>query len=330
MAAIQDESNAGRKISSFKPQYLDKIVFFMQLAGIAHNSKPLCSIKSILLLFYNIIVLSMNAMQLGLLIVTSWLKFSELAYFHQYLDIINRLVTRALIIYMIIRLVVLSRKSLLCSLPRPGHWQLLPETFERQTPLVRKTVFGLWFVVIIFVNVFVKFYFLIKPGGFMDRCKSMPAEQNQTMLIDKKFCYTSLTSLFIIVPSFVGSALVPFYMVLWIGYTQGLFKGVNDAVQNIRNPVDIIYVQKCKVQYATLCTLIEDINQHYGFFIAYYLFSMSFMLFSYGFGTIKALLSGLEIGKNDLATLMGLLTGSIFLFYFSFKLKSEVSVMRTS
>ena len=99
MAAIQDGSNIEKKSSSFKPQYLDKIVLFMQFSGVAHNSKSLCNLKAILLLCYNITVLIMTIMALIQLIIPS--IFNPPAYFHEYLQLFNRLIYRTLNIVII-------------------------------------------------------------------------------------------------------------------------------------------------------------------------------------------------------------------------------------
>ena len=81
-------------------------------------------------------------------------------------------------------------------------------------------------------------------------------------------------------------------------------------------------------KYNVLCGLIEDINKKYGILIAYYLFSATFMLFIYGYKIVKSMLSGYKIYEDNLFTLSMLLIGSVFLFYYSFGLKSEVSITR--
>ena len=112
---------------------------------------------------------------------------------------------------------------------------------------------------------------------------------------------------------------------MWMNYIKKLFRGVNYTLKQLKTPVDIVFLQKCKVQYTILCGLIEDVNKHYRIIIAYYLICMTSDLFTTGFSMFKTLSSGSEFRIEDFLMLLLQVVMTVLLFYFSFGLKSEVS-----
>ena len=143
-------------------------------------------------------------------------------------------------------------------------------------------------------------------------------------------CYFAWAMKLLIIPSLLGIAMVPFYVVLWINYCQKLFQGINNTLQKLRvSSVDVSSLQKCHTQYNVLCGLIDNINQKYGILIAYYLFSTTFMLFTYGYKLVKSMLSGYEIPVDNFCLLLVLSIGSALLFYHSFGLQSELSIIHS-
>ena len=145
-----------------------------------------------------------------------------------------------------------------------------------------------------------------------------------TILESELFCYVSMALYLCSLPSTLALSLGALYIVMWIDYIQRLFRGVNDILKQQKIPLDIVTLQRCKVQYTVLCGLIENVNKHYGILIVYYLFSMTFMLFIYGFSIIKRVSSGMPFDVENFLMVFLLVIATFLLFGFSCGLKSEV------
>ena len=325
MAVVQVESGIPKKVSSFKPPHLDKIVFIMRLTGVAHNSQPLRNFKQLAMLLYNMFVICLQAVKLIKSVIFVATLNRKLKYFHYYLETIEYFIFIPFLIYLIIRLIFLSRKNLLSSLAKPDLWQHLEDYEEQRTGLCKKMVYTIWFVFITLSILYESFFDAFRAKGGVDNCENAPDWPNTTITNTKSYCYTSLILTFLTLPSLLGIAMVPIYVVLWITYCQRLFQGVNNELRKLNLPIDIGALQQCREQYIVLCGLIDDINHNYGILIAYYLFSVTFTMFTNGYAIIKSLLSDYEFEAQNVIAILPLFIGCVFLFFHSSSLKSEVS-----
>ena len=246
-------------------------------------------------------------------------------YFHYYLEVINYFILIPFLIYVIIRLIILSRKTLLSSMPKPDYGQPMDDNNGQRTGLCKKIVFTVWFIFTTFSTLYQPFYDAFKTDGVVDDCENMLDWPNVTITNNKSYCYLSLILSFLTLPSLLGIAVMPIYVVLWITYCQRLFQGVNNELRKLNLPIDIGALQQCREQYIVLCGLIDDINHNYGILIAYYLFSVTFTMFTNGYAIIKSLLSDYEFEAQNVIAILPLFIGCVFLFFHSSSLKSEVS-----
>ena len=164
MAVEQVECPAEIITSSFKPPHLDKIVWLFRLTGVVHNSKPLWNLKQLALLLYNISVICIHAMiTIVSVIFLQQMFLTKSTHVYQYIEVISGMINHAFLVYFIIHLILLSRRSRLSLLPRPDHWYPLPDYYEKQTTLFRKIILVFSLLMAIFVSSFYAFYFILKP-----------------------------------------------------------------------------------------------------------------------------------------------------------------------
>ena len=151
MAVSQEKSDIFKDESSFRPPYVDKVAVLMQFCGTAHNSKPLRTYKQKLLLLYNIVVICLNVLMItGHIIEIVGLFENKKSSISAYLKGFNAIFFQGLITYVIVHAIVLSRKSLLCSLPRPDHWVNLNNDKEWKPPIVKiRVLFYFWILMTI-------------------------------------------------------------------------------------------------------------------------------------------------------------------------------------
>ena len=331
MAVSHVELDILKDDCSFKPPYLDKLAVLMQFCGIAHNSKPLKQYKQILLLLYNIVTVCLNGMMMiGNIVESVGLFQKDKSSISSYLQVFNAIFFRGLITCLIIHAIIISRKSLLRSLPKPGHWVTMNNDTERKPPLTKiRVLFYCWILMTIGLVMSSDLHYLFKPDGILSKCANMSEiGHNITLLNNKHLCYYQLVLLLGLLPTVCGTALIPFYLVVWLIYIQDLFHSINDILRqqlNMLGNLDII--QKCKVQYTILCGLIEDFNQNYGIFLIYCVYVTTFMIFAFGYSIITSLVSVSQFQLYTLFHSIFILTGAISLIYHCTSLKSEVSTL---
>ena len=128
-------------------------------------------------------------------------------------------------------------------------------------------------------------------------------------------------------PGLCGITLIPLYLVVWLIYIRKLFQGINNALQNLKIPIDEAIMRKCKLQYTVLCDLIEDFNQNYGIFTMHCIYVTTFMIFALRYSIIISLVSVSRLQLHILIIFLFILTESIILIYHCASLKSEISAV---
>ena len=327
MADAHDLSSLPKTEFSFKPPHLDKVVCFFRLTGIAHSSCPLRSAKQIALLLYNLLTLCLHVANFIATAINYQGHTARYKLLFVYLTALCNLASALFSIYLIIHLVVLSRKSHLSSLPKPNYWPSLPKHYEEEMPKANRIVFLCWFLLIVIPSIGVTLFHVLPP-----HC---PGNCNQTSLnetTDGTLTYNMnpkgylLTMFYIsVIPSNLGISVVLLYLVMWINYCTRLFEGINQTLDKMEMPFDFKAIKTCKEQYNIVSRLVEKINDKYGVLVAYFLFNASVLLFIYGYLFLMTFLSGGSVDLANSTILLLIFLGSVILFLQSFSFENAVS-----
>ena len=128
-------------MNAFKPQFLDKLLIILQIFGVIHIKKTTTmlsqKLKQKALLIYNIIVMCSNVVYLFMYVGdrASNMRYMSRQNFFYYMDFISSLLLNLWSTICIVLLFILSRKSKLCSVPKPKNWEALPAKYENNMPL---------------------------------------------------------------------------------------------------------------------------------------------------------------------------------------------------
>ena len=325
MAIVHTKSPVKQAEIAFKPPHLDKIVFLMQLTGIAHTSSPLRGYKQIGLLMYNLfIIIFIRLLHCVVKIITVVQAFSG-ENLDSYLQGFINFAMIGYQVYMMLYIFYLSRKSLLASLPKPAHWISLPDKYEKESPVVNNIFLFACNFLAFLLFVIGSLYIIFTQEDGIQLCDATSTNATNRANDTNNFCYLGNVLYIIGLPSLFSLMMVPTYVILWIFYCQRLFEGVNKFLEEMEAPLNLNEIIRCKNQYNMICDLVDNINEKYAIFIAYFLFVASFTLFVYGYSTLISILNGTEVASTNFIMLPLALASTTLLFEYSFSFENAVS-----
>ena len=215
MAAVHAKSAVKEAEISFRPPHLEKVVFLMQVTGIANTSGPLRGFKKIALLIYNLITICVRLL-LGIVqVILEVEKFSS-TNLDSYLQGFIGFVMTGFQIYMMLYILFLSRKSLLASLPKSTYWISLPDEYENGSSVVSNTFFfGCNFLAFLLI-IPGSYYFMFTRKDGIQRCEAISTNATNNTNDTYYLCYVAHILYLIGLPSFFCLMVVPTYVTLWI------------------------------------------------------------------------------------------------------------------
>ena len=323
MVADNQNSTVKKNKISFKPPHLDKLVFLMQLTGIAHTSSPVRGAKKISLFIYIIFIICIRLFYCTVKTITEVLTIPSKDLNYHLLGSMN-LVMIGFQMYMMLYILFLSRKSLLASLPKPSHWISLPEIYEKEASVVNSILFYFCNLLLFILFIPGSLYLIFTQKDGIQSCNVTSTNATTPANDTNHLCYTVYISYLITLPSSFCLMTIPTYVALWIMYCQRLFEGVNKSLEKMDSPLNLKSIIRCRNQYNMICDLVENVNEKYGVFIAYFLFVASFNLFVSGYSTLISIVNGEDIVSSNFVTLPLTLIGSTALFGYSFSFEKEV------
>ena len=321
MAEVLDMSSLPKTESYFKPPHLDKIVSIFRFTGIAHTSRPLRSFKQILLLLYNLVVICLHGGFFIFIAIKTWRSVFGYKMVFVYLKVLCDLASMLFSIYLIVHLVILSRKSHLSRLPKPIYWPSLPKEYEEKTPIVTSVMLWFWFLLILVSTIGAAVYELQSHcyENLLHKNINGTTSDNITPRCLSVALYT------IYIPSNFGISVVLIYLAMWINYCTRLFEGINQTLDKMETPFDFKAIKTCKDQYNIISNLVDKINDKYGVFVAYFLFNASVLLFIYGYLLLMTFFMGGSVDMTNTTVLLLIFFGSVVLFLQSFSFENAVS-----
>ena len=238
-------------------------------------------------------------------------------------------------------LFILSRKSKLCSVPKPKNWEALPAKYENNMPLHHRISYITSIITILCAMVTFIVTLSLKAFGHgtsgYEMCfdtvhstvsSNQSLQLNSTNItelnVNRPMVYCIRSVLYIInIPSIFAMLIVTVYLLMWINYCCQLFQGINFELKNMADG-DLLLLRKCRGRYWALCTLVDHINSNYGSLIATYIFTTLFLIFINGYIVAKAAIIGHTISVDRIIVYLAMITIVARLFYASGTLKIEV------